>query len=595
MAFMIPENLATRGDIPSRLGSVAAALRDGLDDSVTVWLEESGDGEDPYLLVLDPRLGILLVDFLKTTRGFGKKGGLFARRLSAPSDNELLTRLDAVKDRLGEEVGTENRLGDLPVVTTVAIPDRDRKGALNLGFTEEDLEGILTQSDFRQGRLLAAVNRVLNSKGILPKSSNGGVTETEEKVVRGLLHPEVVIDCLWNEDDGEDGQLVFRPPETNGEDPIRVLDREQERLARHLGEGYRVIRGVAGSGKTLVLTFRAKLLAEMFPQWRILLTCFNICLQKSLAHQFKDLPNVDVVGIDSYASKLLHEAGKRISGGKSEDFTKRRQAAAALLDDRPELRRYDVVLVDEGQDFDGPAFDLAYNSLKQGRDQFVVALDAAQNIYRKRMRWNPPGQTARGRTKVLQVNYRNTKEILEFAFGFLEAGGGLGSGDGQLDDPTVVVRPEATSRRGPRPMVIVKADPGAEIRTIVELIEQRLDEGVVAGDMLVLLGHPKPWQFQLYGEFMRRGLPYFWVTKNRYSKLEIMEHGDCVRASNIHTIKGLEFSRVFMCGLNGIKECDDSEESLRRLVYTGMTRAMDELVVTVSGSGPIGKAVQAAQ
>lgn len=31
-----------------------------------------------------------------------------------------------------------------------------------------------------------------------------------------------------------------------------------------------------------------------------------------------------------------------------------------------------------------------------------------------------------------------------------------------------------------------------------------------------------------------------------------------------------------------------------RLMYVGMTRAMDELVITVSGSGPIGRAIQEA-
>jgi superfamily I DNA/RNA helicase len=33
---------------------------------------------------------------------------------------------------------------------------------------------------------------------------------------------------------------------------------------------------------------------------------------------------------------------------------------------------------------------------------------------------------------------------------------------------------------------------------------------------------------------------------------------------------------------------------VRRIAYVGMTRAMDELTITVSGEGPIGTAIQSA-
>ncbi len=49
--------------------------------------------------------------------------------------------------------------------------------------------------------------------------------------------------------------------------------------------------------------------------------------------------------------------------------------------------------------------------------------------------------------------------------------------------------------------------------------------------------------------------------------------GDVVRVSTIQGIKGLEFSRVFMCGLDDIWQGhDDDTESQRRIAYAGMTR-----------------------
>lgn len=42
----------------------------------------------------------------------------------------------------------------------------------------------------------------------------------------------------------------------------RVMDLQQEQLARSLGNGHRVIHGVAGSGKTMILSYRAEYLAK---------------------------------------------------------------------------------------------------------------------------------------------------------------------------------------------------------------------------------------------------------------------------------------------------------------------------------------------
>ena len=73
---------------------------------------------------------------------------------------------------------------------------------------------------------------------------------------------------------------------------------------------------------------------------------------------------------------------------------------------------------------------------------------------------------------------------------------------------------------------------------------------------------------------------------------------DKVRVSTIHGLKGLEFSRVVIGGVNQAYAHDvpdeEQTEAGKRLVYVGMTRAMDELVVTYSGDGEIGPALRKA-
>ncbi|NIN94197.1 MAG: UvrD-helicase domain-containing protein, partial [Anaerolineae bacterium] len=54
----------------------------------------------------------------------------------------------------------------------------------------------------------------------------------------------------------------------------------------------RLVRGVAGSGKTLVLTRRAQYLAAQYPEWRIGVLTYNDPLARSLRAQLKGISNI---------------------------------------------------------------------------------------------------------------------------------------------------------------------------------------------------------------------------------------------------------------------------------------------------------------
>src|SRR5690606_39717248 len=69
-------------------------------------------------------------------------------------------------------------------------------------------------------------------------------------------------------------------------DLLQVMDLAQEEIARNLGEGHRVIHGVAGSGKTLILAYRCRLLARTMHK-PILVLVYNRSLAAWLRHQFE--------------------------------------------------------------------------------------------------------------------------------------------------------------------------------------------------------------------------------------------------------------------------------------------------------------------
>ena len=118
-----------------------------------------------------------------------------------------------------------------------------------------------------------------------------------------MIRPSIVIRSMKELEADSEGQLAFRPPECSPEDIVRVLDREQERLAHHLASGTApfVVRPVAGRRSFSCITAA---LAEHFPDRKYLILCYNIPLSKVLEAEVVDLPNISVLRVDVLALQL---------------------------------------------------------------------------------------------------------------------------------------------------------------------------------------------------------------------------------------------------------------------------------------------------
>ena len=412
MAFLQPENIPSRNDVPARLRTVAKCLREFLPDEVTVWLERTGDGErralekefdqqrfegfagsddgsEAYLVVLDPAAGILVLEApsrIRVRRRHGRRAKVDGDRIRDLTER----RVSELRDKL--DAGS---IPELPVRVALALPDVSASDVRSMRAEVP----VLCADDFSREGLAPALREILGG-------GRREIQPAQESAARAAVNPEIVIR-------GTQGQLFAPVTDRDDEEILRTLDREQEHLALSLGPGYRLIRGVAGSGKTLVLTSRARHMAGHFRHWRILLVCFNKALSLALAQHVAEHTNVRVYTLDALALRVLNKTGRSPDDERRADFDQRRRDAREAVADIDESRLFDMVLVDEAQDLDEAGLDLAWAMLKPGRDHFVMALDGAQMIYRRRMTWNPPDRTARGRTTILDVNYRNTREILD--------------------------------------------------------------------------------------------------------------------------------------------------------------------------------------
>ncbi|MEJ0086401.1 MAG: NERD domain-containing protein [Pseudomonadota bacterium] len=100
---------------------------------------------------------------------------------------------------------------------------------------------------------------------MVPPRVGSTLTLPEFDRLRGLLFPEIRIRQI---------ALPLEAKASGQRDQIlAVMDLHQEQVARSLGEGHRIIRGVAGSGKTLILAFRAEHLARAASK-PVLILCY---------------------------------------------------------------------------------------------------------------------------------------------------------------------------------------------------------------------------------------------------------------------------------------------------------------------------------
>ena len=107
---------------------------------------------------------------------------------------------------------------------------------------------------------------------------------------------------------------------------------------------------------------------------------------------------------------------------------------------------YDVVIVDEAQDFSANQVRAILNHL-QDKHNTTFVIDAIQRIYPQFFRWVEVGITARPEIMYrLQENYRNTEAIAAFARPLID---GLA-----LEDDSTLPDLSACRRPGMKPLVV---------------------------------------------------------------------------------------------------------------------------------------------
>lgn len=89
----------------------------------------------------------------------------------------------------------------------------------------------------------------------------------------------------------------------------------------------------------------------------------------------------------------------------------------------------------------------------------------------------------------------------------------------------------------------------------------------------------EPLPISLKNAFSSRGILCMWAFEKYASKQTYYITTNSLTISTIHRVKGLDFSCVFLIGLDYLEPKGWTEEQINNLVYVGMTRARYQLFI----------------
>lgn len=225
-------------------------------------------------------------------------------------------------------------------------------------------------------------------------------------------------------------------------DEILFFDQKQLSIMNGYTGGFRIVRGVAGTGKTVILTnFVASRLSHDSTE-KFLILCFNNKLKENLKEIFGDgysSRNIAIYSIFGLLKRLEFDFQKvgLHQDSKFEDMYEIFESDVALEEFRDKLRArlktnpIDYFLCDETQDMPAGFMRILYEEI----DDCILFIDEAQRYFSYTMKsiadvfHHPKFEklSMRGRVKNLKNVYRTPSNIAKCAFEIL-------SNDSSLND-----------------------------------------------------------------------------------------------------------------------------------------------------------------
>ncbi|CAN5468957.1 nuclease-related domain-containing DEAD/DEAH box helicase [soil metagenome] len=577
-------------------------LRELLEDDYLCWynVPVGHARQYPDFVVLHPGQGLLIFEVkdwkLDTIRAIGKQ----SVEIVTP-EGALKTQPNPLDQARGYCMTIVNLLSADPQLQDPSQRYRGKicfpygYGVVFTNITRRQLDEVLTPDDqdlVLPARLVICKDEMSESTeadrfqerlwGMFHYSFGQTLSLPQIERVRWHLFPEIRISSIqqdfFSSPAPETAEIAETVPEI-----VRVMDIAQEQLARSLGSGHRVIHGVAGSGKTLILGYRCLHLAQ-FLHKPILVLCFNITLAARLRSFIKErgiAEKVQVYHFHEWCKLQLSTYHADLIPSKKMIFDQQVDSVIHGVETGFIPRaQYGAIMIDEGHDFEPEWLKLIAQMTDPADDSLLLLYDDAQSIYRKSNGLNfslsSVGIKAQVRTTILRLNYRNTREILAFAYDFASIFLEPIHAD---EDHIPLIKPEAAGVSGPHPAFRRQPSLQAEVEYAVQCIKKWNRAGTPLSEVAVLYLNND--HGRLVAEQLKlNGIDHLLAvgSKNKQAYDPRLQQVTIVSAQSS---KGLEFGAVIIIGVGHLQD-EKQAAADARLLYVGMTRAKEKLLLTTS-------------
>ncbi len=518
--------------------------------------------------------------------------------------------------------------------------------------------------------LLIGIKTFLFLPNLISEESGGNEKENETRVIKTAndlvqnfadIYIEVPIENVLIKEtlsilEGSKG--IIKPKQRNLENlkensKARILERieteianfdaEQKRAALYIVDGPQRIRGLAGSGKTIVLAMKAALIHLREPDAEILYTFYTKSLysfiKRLVTRFYREYSEKDP---DWEKIHILHAwGGKNLPGVyynacienniapiPFNEVQFEKQAFNKICESlsQHELKiRYDYSILDEGQDFPTFFYRICRKLTKNNR--VIWGYDECQNIFDIEIQdtkqtfgldnnnqYYIDFSTVKDDSPcdlVLYKCYRNPRMVLVCAFSlglgiynnrilqlpennkhWKDLGFEVKQGESKKDDKMVILRPEENSPvsknilLGTSDVVSMKVFKNAEeeICFVTRQIIEDLKDGLLPEDILVISlddRYARSYFSKITEILQKNSIQIFNLLEAPfYSKDFYLDKH--ITLTTVYRAKGNEAASVYIVGVDSVFENKDSIRE-RNKIFTAMTRT--KAWVNLSGVG----------
>ncbi|WP_430816419.1 UvrD-helicase domain-containing protein [Carboxylicivirga sp. RSCT41] len=384
------------------------------------------------------------------------------------------------------------------------------------------------------------------------------------------------------------------PPIHQIEDGKEIIyTKEQQQLIRSEIRPRRKIKGVAGCGKTLVLAKRA-VNAYLRTNSRILILTYNLSLKNYIHDKINDVreefpwSNFYIDNYHQFFKKAANNYGLEITSLGSWDDKNFFKSVERLI------KPYDVVLIDEIQDYKQAWIDIIVEYFTNDNTELVVFGDEKQNIYNRELdenneiivrqipaRWN----------KSLNTSHRFSSNIGNLALKFQKT---IFNMKYSPDDINFLATLDFEQR-----LVEYHSFTTESVDAILKVMYNVLERNEIHSsdscvlsskvevlrelDYLIRSGKKESTctTFESKEEYATmKGNDKKIEDHRRFKKSHFWMKTGTVKLSTTHSFKGWEIDTLFLI----IENEEDNEFTNAELIYTALTRAKRNLIVMDLGN-----------